>query len=90
MEDKTEKKEASSTPVDFETFVRKMGVNRMCEVINNPDFKWAMIGQNEFGYCWTMGYKGICTTIYSTDIKNEIKYWKTEAEAKNDLIDKYR
>lgn len=90
MKDKIEKKEASLTPADIETFIKEMRVNRMCEMSNNPNFKWAMIEQNDFGYCWTMGYKGICTTIFSSDTKNDIKYWKTEAEAKNDLIDRFR
>lgn len=89
MKDKTVTKEASLNPADIETFIKEMRVNRMYEMSNNRDFKWAMIEQNDFGSCWTMGYKGICTTIYSTDTKNDIKYWKTEAEAKNDLIDKF-
>lgn len=82
------KETATFTPADIETFIEKMKVNKMYELPDNPDIKWAMIEHNEFGYCWTVGHKGICTTIYSTGATNDIKYWTTEAEAKSDLIEK--
>lgn len=54
----------------------------MHELPANRDFKWAMIEHNEYGYCWTLGCKGICTTLYSTDKSNDIKYWAKEEELK--------
>ena len=59
-----------------------MKVNQMHELPANRDFKWAMIEHNEYGYCWTLGCKGICTTLYSTDKSNDIKYWAKEEELK--------
>lgn len=70
----------------FEIFIKAMKVNKMYELPDNPYYKWAMIEHNEYGYCWTIGYKGICTTVYSTDTKNNIKYWTKEDEVKSDLI----
>lgn len=72
----------------IEKFVEAMDINRMYELPIDSNFKWAIIEHNEHGYCWTIGYKGICTTIYSLDGGNDIKYWVTEAEAKSDLIKK--
>jgi len=57
----------------------------MYELPDNNNFKWAMIERNEFGYCWTMAYKGICTTVFPTASGNDIKYWTSEEEAKSDL-----
>lgn len=74
------------THADIKIFIEEMKVNKMYELPNNPDVKWAMIEHNEFGFCRTVGYKGICTTIYSTDTANDIKYWTTAAEAKDNLI----
>lgn len=67
-------------------FISSMKVNKMYELPNTDHFKWAMIEYNEYGYCWTIGYKGLCTTINSTNTSNTIKYWITEEDAKNDLI----
>ncbi len=79
-------KEPNTLDANIEEFIKAMDINRMYELKTNSNFKWAMIEHNEYGYCWTVGYKGICTTIYSTDTRNNIKYWKTEADAKIDLI----
>jgi len=73
---------------DIRTFVQSMKINRMYELPDNNSFKWAMIEHNDYGYCWTMGYRGLCTTIFSTDNRNDIKYWISEAEVKNNLITK--
>ena len=85
MKDQTRKEAAAST-VRIKSFIEEMKVNRMYELPDNRDFKWAMVEHNDFGYCWTMGCKGMCTTIFSTDDTNNIKYWSTETEAKSDLI----
>ena len=82
------RKETKITDSHFEIFVEHMKVNKMYELPANPHFKWAMIEHNEYGYCWTIGYKGMCTTLYSTDNENNIKYWSKELEAKADLIKK--
>jgi len=82
------KKETTLIPAGAEAFIRNMEVNKMYELQGSPNFKWAMIEHHEHGYCWTLGYKGMCTITYSTDTKNNIKYWTKEDEAKTDLIKK--
>ena len=67
-------------------FIETMKINKMYELPGNTNFKWAMIEHNEFGFCWTMSYKGICTTLTSADAGNDIKYWTSETEAKADLM----
>ncbi len=89
MKEKTRKEKEPVASAHIATFIEEMKVNRMYELPVNADFKWAMIEHNEFGYCWTIGYKGICTNTYSTDPINNIKYWTTEAEAKGNLIEKF-
>lgn len=73
---------------DLELFIKEMKINKMYQLPDNANFKWAMIEHNKYGYCWTMGCKGLCTTIYSANTTNDIKYWTEEADAKNDLIKK--
>lgn len=87
MKDKTAKEPATSAVI--KTFIKEIKVNRMCELPDNQHFKWVMIEHNEFGYCWTAGYRAICTTIYSTAKTGDIKYWPSEAEAKTDLAERF-
>ncbi len=76
----------STAPAHLKSFIEEMTPNRMYELPDNRVAKWAMIERNEFGYCWTVGLKGACTTHYSTNSTNDIRYWPTEDEAKADLI----
>jgi hypothetical protein len=78
----------SNSDAGIRAFIETMKINRMYELPDNSNFKWAMIEHNEFGYCWTMGYKGMCTTVFPTEVGNEIKYWRSEEEAKSDLFTK--
>jgi len=79
--------ESSNRVLDnIEAFVDEMTVNKMYGLPNSRYFKWAMIEHNKYGYCWTMGYKGLCTTIYSKNASENIKYWTTEEDAKIDLV----
>ena len=71
---------------DIKKFIEIMKINKMYELPGDTNFKWAMIEHNEFGFCWTMSHKGICTTLTSTNTGRDIRYWKSEEEAKSDLI----